>query len=97
MIVEQQKIKHVWGEENVWADTTNYRASFMSIKNGQSVFDHSKVSREETVYVLYGTLVIELNDNRQEVRKGQSFHLDKGTKRTYHAIYDDVDIAVISN
>jgi|14BtaG_2_1085337.scaffolds.fasta_scaffold08847_3 quercetin dioxygenase-like cupin family protein len=97
MVVEQKKIKHEWGQENVWADTTSYRGSFMSIKNGRSIFDHSKVSREETVYVLYGTLVIELNGNRQEVRKGQSFHLDKGIKRTYHAIYDDVDIVVISN
>ena len=97
MVVEQKKINHEWGQENVWADTTSYRSSFMSIKNGQSIFDHSKVSRKETVYVLYGTLVIEISDNRQEVKKGQSFHLDKGIKRTYHATYGDVDMVVVSN
>jgi quercetin dioxygenase-like cupin family protein len=97
MIVEQKKIKYLWGKETVWADTDSYRGSFMSIKHGQTVYDNSKVSRKETVYVLYGTLIIELNDGQHEVKKGQSFHLDTGIERILRAPYDDVDIVVISN
>ena len=96
MIVEQKKIKYPWGEETVWADTDNYRASFINIRSGNSILDNSKVSRKETVYVLYGTLVIELNDYKEEVRKGQAFHRDSGIKSSLRAPYGDVDMVVIS-
>ena len=97
MIVEQKKIKYPWGEETVWADTDNYRSSITSIKSGNSILDSSKVSRQETIYVLYGTLVIELSDSKEEVRKGQSFYINSGVERTLRAPYGDVDIVVVSN
>ena len=96
MIVEQKKINHTWGQETVWADTSDYRGSFMSIEQGQTVFDSSKISRKETIYVIYGTLVVEISDSQHEVKKGQSFHLHKGIERILHAPYDDVDLAVVS-
>jgi len=96
MIIEQKKINYPWGRETVWADTDNYRASFVGIRSGNSILDNSKISRKETVYVLYGTLVIELDGCKEEVGKGQSFHIDSGIVRSLHAPYGDVDMVVVS-
>jgi len=96
MIIEQKKINYPWGQETVWADSDSYRASLLAIHSGNSILDMSKVSRKETVYVLYGTLVIELEGCKKEVKKGQSFHIESGIERSLHAPYGDVDMVVVS-
>lgn len=96
MIIEQQKTSYAWGHETVWTDSDNCKASFVGIKSGQSIYDKSRTLNKETVYVLYGTLVVELKDQNKEVKKGQAFHIEKGTERKFLAPYGDVDLAMVS-
>ena len=97
MIVNQQIKDHVWGEEIIWAKTERYAAKFLKIKHGMKLDKQYHNHKEETVYVLYGTLVLEVNNKQIEINKGQSFHIPPGSIHQYCSNFGEVDVIVVSN
>ncbi len=99
MIVKQQRKEHSWGGEIIWAKTERYAAKFLKIKGDMKLDKQYHNHKEETVYVLYGTLVIEFGEDSEEVhlRKGQSFHIPPGLIHRYCSNFGEVDVIVVSN
>ena len=97
MIVEQKIISKSWGEEIIWAKTERYAAKFLKIKNNMKLDKQYHNHKEETVYVLYGTLTIEIGEEKKHVKKGQSFHITPGKIHRYCTEFGEVDVIVVSN
>ena len=97
MIVNQQTKKHPWGEEIIWAKTERYAAKFLKIKQNMKLDKQYHNEKEETVYVLYGTLVLEVDNQEVQVKKGQSFHIAPGQVHRYCSTFGEVDVIVVSN
>ena len=54
--------------------------------------------KEETVYILYGTLVIQIGESEEVVlKKGQSYHISPGVVHRYYSKFGEVDVIVASN
>ena len=97
MIINQQREDHPWGEEIIWAKTERYAAKFLKIKENMKLDRQYHNHKEETVYVLYGTLVLEGDNQEIQVKKGQSFHIPPGQVHRYCSNFGEVDVIVVSN
>ena len=99
MIVKQKIKEHPWGRETIWAKTEKYAAKFLHIKEKMKLDKQFHNHKAETVYVLYGTLVIEIGEDSEEIelRKGQSFHISPGLIHRYCSNFGEVDVIVVSN
>ena len=53
-----RKVEKPWGHEIIWAETTNYVGKLLHIKAGHRLSLQYHEVKEETVYVLSGTLYI---------------------------------------
>ena len=53
-----RKVEKPWGHEIIWAETTNYVGKLLHIKAGHRLSLQYHKVKEETVYVLSGTLYI---------------------------------------
>ena len=97
MIVKQQIKDHIWGRETIWAKTEKYAAKFLHIKEKMKLDKQFHNHKAETVYVLYGTLVVEVDEKEVEIKKGQSFHIAPGIIHRYCSNFGEVDVIVVSN
>jgi mannose-6-phosphate isomerase-like protein (cupin superfamily) len=97
MIIKQQVKDHAWGRETIWAKTEKYAAKFLHIKEKMKLDRQFHNHKAETVYVLYGTLVIEIGNEEVEIKKGQSFHINPGVVHRYCSTFGEVDVIVVSN
>ena len=97
MIVNQQTVNKDWGREIIWAKTERYAAKFLKIKRDMKLDKQYHNHKEETVYVLYGTLVIELENESVQIKKGQSYHIAPGVIHRYCSKFGEVDVIVVSN
>jgi mannose-6-phosphate isomerase-like protein (cupin superfamily) len=55
-----------WGFENLWAHTEDYVGKILFIKNGHRLSKQYHEKKEETIYVLRGTLFV-YDENDGEV------------------------------
>ncbi len=97
MIVNQKIVSKDWGQEIIWAKTERYAAKFLKIKDNMKLDKQYHNHKEETVYVLYGTLLIELDKGEVEIKKGQSYHIAPGVVHRYCTKFGEVDVIVVSN
>tara|TARA_B100001057_G_C22564128_1_gene838481 strand:+ start:371 stop:691 length:321 start_codon:yes stop_codon:yes gene_type:complete len=97
MIVKQKRVSRDWGQEIIWAKTERYAAKFLKIKDNMKLDKQYHIHKEETVYVLYGTLSIELDKEEVEIKKGQSYHIAPGVVHRYCTKFGEVDVIVVSN
>ena len=73
-----KKIDKPWGHEIIWAQTENYVAKIIKIKLGKRLSLQYHEKKEETIYVLDGTLCIwesEDDNNFKLLRKGDTYHV----------------------
>ena len=61
-------IKKPWGQELVWADTDKYAAKILTIMPGQKLSRQYHRNKDETIYVMQGTLVLELGGKGEMTR-----------------------------
>ena len=78
-------IEKPWGYERIWAHTPHYIAKYFYIRAGQNVSRKYYVSKDHTLYVLSGPLILELGpqDTDDEILKlgvldGESYHIPPG-------------------
>ena len=69
-------IEKPWGWEEIWANTEDYVGKIIFINAGQRLSKQYHEKKEETVYVLEGTLMnIDQEGNCMLFQPGESFHV----------------------
>lgn len=78
-----------WGREKIWAETDKYVGKFLRIDAGQKLSRQYHVVKEETIYVLEGTLYLEIGAGAEitthVLYSGDSFHINPGTVHRFCA------------
>ena len=100
MLVEQKKINKPWGHEIIWSQCEKFVGKILCIDSGHKLSRQYHVTKEETIFVLTGTLllVIGLGATLQKIdlKKGQSFHVKPNTIHRFCAAYGDVELVEVS-
>jgi len=95
--MRQIKIEKPWGYEIIWAETADYVGKLIHINAGHRLSKQYHVEKEETVYVIKGLLYnCDENDNIQQLKPGQSFHVNPGQIHRFQAGEVDVDLIEVS-
>ena len=89
-----------WGEELIWAETSDYVGKLITINHGNRLSRQYHEVKEETIYVVYGTMLLEVGqkDHIEEFKltKGENFHITPGLVHRFCAPYGDVEIMEVS-
>ncbi len=84
------KVDKPWGHEVIWAHTDRYAGKILVIDGNQRLSLQTHRTKSESVYVLEGVLVIEIErDGELETRQlfeGQSLDIPAGTCHRFSAI-----------
>jgi len=101
MIVKQRTVNKPWGHEVVWSNCDKFVGKLLCIKNGHKLSIKYHEQKEETIFVLTGTLSLEVGIPGQhfekiDLKKGQSFHITPNTVHRFCAPYGDVELAEVS-
>ena len=100
MIVDQKKITKPWGHEIIWSHCKKFVGKILCINNGHKLSRQYHATKEETIFVLTGTLRLEIGMGETlqhiDLKKGQSFHVTPNTIHRFCAPYGDVELAEVS-
>ena len=100
MKVEQKRISKPWGFEIIWSKCDKFVGKMLCINDGHKLSRQYHVKKEETIFVITGTLLLEvgMGATLQQInlKKGQSFHITPNTVHRFCAPYGDVELAEVS-
>ena len=101
MIVEQKRINKTWGYELIWSNCNKFVGKLLCINRGHKLSRQYHKQKEETIFVLTGTLLLEVGVPGQDIQKidlqrGQSYHVKPGVVHRFCAPYGDVELAEVS-
>ena len=101
MIVDQKKINKPWGYELIWSNCNKFVGKLLCINRGHKLSRQYHKQKEETIFVLTGTLLLEVGVPGQDFQKidlhrGQSYHVKPGVVHRFCAPYGDVELAEVS-
>lgn len=87
------RVEKPWGYEIIWAHTTRYTGKILHINAGQALSYQFHRRKEETIYVLSGTLLLHWSedDSPPRVEKygpGMVFHVRTGLRHRFEATGD---------
>ena len=93
-------VEKPWGKEEIWAETDKYLGKFLYINIGEMLSRQYHEFKEETIFVLSGTLLLEIGMGetlqRIDLKKGQSFHVTPNKIHRFCAPYGHVELAEVS-
>jgi mannose-6-phosphate isomerase-like protein (cupin superfamily) len=80
-----QRVEKPWGYELIWAHTDRYVGKILHIERGEALSLQYHREKDETLYVLSGTLELEVGDTEDalkvlQLQPGQSIHLPPGRR-----------------
>lgn len=80
-----QRVEKPWGYELIWAHTDRYVGKILHIERGEALSLQYHRAKDETLYVLSGTLELEVGDTEDalkvlQLQPGQSIHLPPGRR-----------------
>jgi len=88
-----------WGWEKLWAHTDKYAGKFLYIKEGCQLSRQYHEYKEETIYVLKGTLVLETGQGKDIVTErlapGSVYHISPGTIHRFCSPKDHPPVELI--
>lgn len=89
-----------WGHEKIWARTDKYVGKILHIKSGHRLSLQYHVTKDETIHVQNGTLLLEHGDDvdcltKYSLNPGDSFHIKPGMIHRMSAV-TDVDVYEVS-
>jgi len=88
------RINKPWGHEEIWAKTSSYVGKLLHIKAGHRLSKQFHQTKEETIYVIEGTLYnYDKNDNVEKFIKGKSLHISPHQIHRFAA--DDGDVTLV--
>jgi len=90
------RVEKPWGYELIWARTDDYVGKILHINAGHALSYQYHRRKEETIYVLRGTLTLHISESDApprvlELTTGQSFHIAPGLRHRFEA-RADVDL-----
>ena len=98
-IVQPRTVEKPWGCELIFAHTDKYVGKILVIKEGHSLSRQYHEVKDETIYVLKGTLILELGPAddviREEVPAGSGFRVKPMTIHRFIA-EEDVELMEVS-
>jgi mannose-6-phosphate isomerase len=101
MIVKQEKVDKPWGHEVIWSRCDKFVGKILCINKGHKLSRQYHVKKEETIFVLTGTLLLEIGMGETlqkiDLKQGQAFHVVPNTVHRFCAEYGDVELAEVSS
>ena len=92
-----RKIDKPWGHEIIWAETKDYVGKILYINAGHRLSKQYHELKEETVYVIRGTLYnYDEEDKIQKIHAGESFHVVPHQIHRFGANETSVEIVEVS-
>tara|TARA_Y100000592_G_C5444834_1_gene305439 strand:- start:412 stop:762 length:351 start_codon:yes stop_codon:yes gene_type:complete len=88
-----------WGRELIWANTEKYVGKILTIKSGEKLSRQYHKIKDETIFVLYGILSLEVGQNpvkKLTLREKETFRVIPGTIHRFCAEHGDVDLIEVS-
>ena len=98
-----QTTQKPWGKEELWAKTEKYLGKILHVKAGNRLSKQYHEVKEETIFVLQGTLKLEVWDSETDSGKvhdlviGESFHIPPRTIHRFGATTEDVALVEVSS
>ena len=96
---EIPRIDKPWGYELHWAKTDRYVGKIIHIDKGHALSLQYHNQKDETIMLLSGKLLFEIQENGQlvkyEIAPGRRFHVTPGTVHRMTAI-EDCDVVEVS-
>jgi mannose-6-phosphate isomerase len=91
-----RRVDKPWGYELIWAHTNRYVGKILHINAGAALSYQYHRVKDETIFVLRGTLRLHVSDDDDpprvlELREGESFHVTPGLRHRFEA-EDDVEL-----
>ncbi len=92
-----KRIDKPWGHELIWASTESYVGKRIFIKGGRRLSMQYHEIKEESIYVISGSMLLELDGNTEnksviELNVGDSYHI---TPKTVHRMVALKDVSII--
>jgi mannose-6-phosphate isomerase len=91
-----RRVEKPWGYEIIWAETPRYVGKILHINSGQRLSRQYHERKDETFYVLKGTMTLEIGKEdavrTERMAEGASFHCPPGTVHRMIAEQGDVDV-----
>jgi mannose-6-phosphate isomerase len=84
------RVEKPWGYELIWAHTERYVGKIIHIDAGQALSYQFHRKKEETIYVLEGTLTLHVSEDDSPARvvslgEGEVFHIPPGLRHRFEA------------
>ncbi len=94
------RVDKPWGHELIWAHTARYVGKILHITAGEALSLQYHRQKDETLYVLAGTLELEVGDDEQALERlvlqpGESVHMWPGRRHRLTA-RTDCDVLEVS-
>ena len=91
------KVKKPWGHEIRWAINDKYLGKILYIEKGQRLSLQLHEQKDETIYVLKGMAVVQINDKTLILSEGESLRIQPNTiHRFCSTIEDSVTLIEVS-
>ena len=91
------KIEKPWGYEIIWAHTQDYVGKLLHINSGNRLSKQFHQTKEETVYVISGTLYnYEDSGSIIKITPGNSLHISPGQIHRFGANESSVELIEVS-
>ena len=68
-------IKHEWGSEAIWANTKKYCGKMYMVEVGKKTSKAYHKKQELTIFVLEGSVELEIEGKIRLINKGESYHI----------------------
>lgn len=90
---QPRRVEKPWGFELIWAHTSRYVGKLLHINAGQALSYQFHRQKEETIYVLSGTLRLHVSEDDSpprvlELAPGAVFHIRTGLRHRFEATGD---------
>ena len=89
-----------WGNEIIWGETKDYVGKILYISQGHRLSRQYHETKEETIMVISGTLLLEVGVGEEmeslNLSRGENFHVTPGLIHRFCAPYGDVEIVEVS-
>jgi quercetin dioxygenase-like cupin family protein len=89
---KEMKKEKPWGHEIIWALTDKYAGKILSIKGGKRLSLQYHEKKDETVYVLWGKMELQLGENKTVLLPGDFRRIKAGQVHRMTAITDVICI-----
>ncbi len=87
-------VEKPWGKEEWWAQTSKYVGKFLHVKQGHRLSLQYHRIKEESMFVLEGSMLFTLGEKSMILNKGDTVHVEPNTLHRIEAITDVIVLEI---